>query len=362
MARIGLDATYSVDPQPSGIAVYSRKLIEGLLSLPIAHRFSICYRLSRFRQRSEFLRPPAGVSVRLFQEPLTFWLPWQIELFHSLAQRPPAFRFKKEVVTVHDLFPLTSRDYSTPDFRRTFSWLLREAVRRAARVITPSQYTADQLARHLGVGPERVRVVPEGVECPERLMTADERLRERERLAGQGTVAVLSVGVIQTRKNVVNALRALQLLPSHYRLVLVGGNGYGSEAVFEFIRREQLGSRVLVLGHVERARLEALYQASSALVFPSLEEGFGLPVLEAMAHGLPVVASNTASLPEVGGDAAVYVDPNDPRDMAEKLRQVIEDREVREAMVRRGLERVRKFTWRRTAERTLQVYEEILAA
>ncbi len=362
MARIGLDATYSLDRQPSGMAVYSSKLVEGLLSLVSSHRFFVCYRLSRFRQRSRFVRPGKGLSVRLFQEPITFWLPWEIEVFHSLAQRPPAFRFKREVVTVHDLFPLTSRDYSTPDFQRTFSRLLREAVRRASRVITPSQYTADHLARHLEVPPERVRVIPEGVDLPEKLMTTEERRVERERLVGQGNEAVLSVGVIQTRKNIVKALRALQLLPSNYHLVLVGGNGYGSEAVFEFIRREGFGSRLILLGHVEPARLVALYQAASALLFPSLEEGFGLPVLEAMAHGLPVVASNTSSSPEVGGDAALYVDPHNPTDIAEKVRQAVEDQALREMMIRRGLERAREFTWRRTAERTLQVYEEVLAA
>lgn len=362
MARIGLDVTYAVDPQPSGMAVYSSKLIEGLLSLGSSHRFFACYRLSRFRQRGRFVRPRKGLSVRLFQEPVTFWLPWEIELFHSLAQRPPAFRFEREVVTIHDLFPLTSRDYSSPDFQRIFSKLLREAVGRAARVITPSQYTADQLARHLDVPPERVSVIAEGVDTPEEVMTAQERRAERARLVGEGNEAVLSVGVVQTRKNVIAALRAVQLLPGRYRLIIAGGNGYGHEAVFEFIRKEQLSSRVVLLGHVEPARLEALYQAASALLFPSLEEGFGLPVLEAMAHGLPVVASKTSSLPEVGGDAALYVDPNDPAEIAEKVRRAVEDQSQRESMISRGLERVFEFTWRRTAERTLQVYEEVLAS
>jgi glycosyltransferase involved in cell wall biosynthesis len=368
MSTIALDATYTVDPQPSGVAIYSRRLIAALATLDVPHRFLLCYRLSRIGRRHDFLRPKASpgsggptFAVRLFQEPLTFWLPWQAHMFHSLAQRPPAFRFEKEIVTVHDIFPLTGRDYSTSDFQQKFSVLLLDAVARATRVITPSAYTANQLAQHAGVGREKLRVIPEGVDSPKSSMTPEERLRERESVVGRGNVMVLSVGVLQTRKNTMNALRAVASLPPQYRLVLAGGNGYGSEAIHDFIRREQLGSRAIVLGHVAAERLAALYQAASVLLFPSLEEGFGLPVLEAMACGLPVVASNTSSLPEVGGDAVLYVDPHEPRDIAENVQRAVEDTTLRAALVERGLARVREFTWRRTAERTCTVYDEVLA-
>lgn len=368
MAVVALDATYSVDPQPSGIATYSRRLIESLAELDTAHRFLICYRWSRFGRRRDFVRPSGRAtagrrfSIRLFQEPLTFWLPWQADLFHSLAQRTPAFRFRREVVTVHDVFPLTGEDYATPDFREKFSRLLLEAVERAARIITPSEYTAQELAKHAGVSRERVRVVPEGVDFPSSALPAEERERERRQLVGPDNIMVLTVGVIQTRKNTLNAVRAIDHLPSRYRLALAGGNGYGSEAIHEFIRREAPGSRVTVLGHVSRQRLARLYQAASVLLFPSLEEGFGLPVLEAMAHGLPVVAAQASSLPEVGGDAALYADPQDPREIAAQVERAVEDSALRARMIARGLERAREFTWRRTAEKTLAVYDEVLEA
>lgn len=368
MATIGIDATYAVDSRPSGVAVYSRHLVEALATLECSHRFLICYRLSRFRQRHDFLRPASVAragsptfSVRFFQEPLTFWLPWQAEVFHSLAQRPPAFHFRKEIVTVHDVFPLTGRDYSTPEFQQKFSDLLLEAVERAARVITPSQYTADQLVQHGGASREKLRVIPEGVDLPARGMASAERGQERERWVGQGNEMLLNVGVLQTRKNILNALRALQILPARYRLVLAGGNGHGAEAIYEFIRAERLEARVTLLGHIAPHQLAALYQAASVLLFPSLEEGFGLPVLEAMANGLPVVASRSSSLPEVGGDAALYVDPHSPQDIAEKVALVVEDADLRRRLVERGLARAREFSWRRTAEATLQVYDEVLA-
>jgi glycosyltransferase involved in cell wall biosynthesis len=371
MGTIAIDATYTVDPEPSGIAVYSRRLIESLAGLQTSHRFLICYRLSRFGRRAAFLQlqernasrphdnPTPTFSVRAIQDHLTFWLPWEAEVFHSLAQRPPAFHFQKEVVTVLDVFPITGRDYSTLDFQKKFSLLLRQAVRRAVRIITLSKYTADQLVLHCGVAREQIRVIPAGVDLPERVLDLEERQREREQLVGAGNEMVLAVGAIQTRKNTLNAVRAVASLPANYKLVLAGGNGYGSEAVYDFIRSAGLESRVTLLGYVTDDRLRLLYQAASLFLFPSLEEGFGLPVLEAMAHGVPVVASATSSLPEVGGDAALYVDPRNPEDMAEKIRRGMEDADLRTGLTERGLARARLFTWRRTAEQTLQVYDEV---
>lgn len=367
MANIGLDATYSVEPEPSGIPVYSRKLIEALASLDTPHRFLLCYRLSRFGRRREFLRPPppdgAGesrFSVRLMQEPLTFWLPWQAELFHSLAQRPPAFRFKREIVTVFDIFPITGHSYSTPEFQRRFSALLREAVERATLVITASRYTAQQFLEHTSVAPGKLRVIPLGVEMPTLTLSPGERQAAREKLVGTGKKLILCVGVLQTRKNTMNALRALEALPEQYRLILVGGNGHGSEEIHEYIARQGFGPRVQVRGFVQGEELQTLYQSSSILLFPSWEEGFGLPVLEAMANHLPVVASRTSSLPEVGGEAALYVDPRSPQDIAEKVRSATEDLELRQRMIQQGLERAREFSWKRVAEATLQVYNEAL--
>ena len=369
MSNIALDATYTVDPQPSGVATYSRRLIEALASLDVPHHFLLCYRLSRFGRRREFMKPKLAAgrhapsfSVALYQGPLTFWLPWRARLFHSLAQRPPAFRFEKEIVTIHDVFPLTGRDYSTPEFQRKFSALLLEAVARAARVIAVSQYTTNQLVAHAGVPREKITVIHEGVDLPDRTLPREEKLAERERLVGRGNEMVLSVGVLQTRKNTINAVRAVASLPARYRLVLVGGDGYGSEAIHDFIRKEGLDARVIRLGHVPSDRLPTLYQAASAFLFPSFEEGFGLPVLEAMAHESAVVVAKTSALPEVGGDAALYVDPHDPRDIAEGVRRAVEDATLREALIARGLARAREFTWRRTAEQTCAVYDEVLTS
>ena len=367
MPTIALDATYAIDPEPSGIAVYSRRLIASLAAIDSPHKFLLCYRVSRFNRRKYFLRPQktpgAGgpqFATRLYQEPFTFWLPFEARIFHSLAQRPPAFRFKREIVTVFDIFPINGRDYSTPDFQRRFSALLEDALARASRVITLSESTACQLVDRLHVPRGRIRIIPGGVDLPTQLLNAEERRAERERWVGAGNKMVLSVGVIQTRKNTMNMVRALAGLPQNYRLVLAGGNGHGSEEVHNFIRSDRLQSRIATPGYVQEHRLPLLYQAASVFLFPSFEEGFGLPILEAMSYGTPVVASNTSCLPEVGGDAAIYADPHRPDEIAAQVERVVNDSELRERMVQKGLARAREFSWRRAAEETLEVYEELI--
>ncbi len=365
MATIGLDASYIFDKYPTGVSTYSRKLIETFAALETKHQFLLCYRLSRMKKRHEFLCPksiPDGprFSVRIFQQPYTFWLKWQADLFHNLAQRPPAFRFRREVVTIFDIFPITSTTYSTPSFQQRFSGLLREAMSRAACIITASEYTSRQMQEHCEVDAGRIRVIPCGVDAPADIVSQGEALRERERLVGKGNHMLLTLGAIDVRKNTINSLRALKLLPDRYHLVLAGGSGFGSDAVHAFIAAQGLSKRVHLLGYAPAGRVPLLYQAASALLFPSLEEGFGLPVLEAMSYGLPVVTSSTSSLPEVGGDAALYFDPLDASDIAAKVTNALETPGLVAELNRKGRERVREFTWKRTAEETLKVYEELL--
>ena len=364
---IAIDATYIVDSQPSGISAYSRRLIETLTTLESQHHFMICYRLSRLRQRRRFLRLPpnspggARFSTNLFQERLTPWLPWRAKLFHSLAQRPPAFRFSHEVVTINDVFPITGRDYSTQEFQKKFARLLLEAISRASVIISPSHYTTREILRVADVAPEKIRVIPHGVDLPGRTMPEHVRLAERERHVGKGNRLLLLVGAIQARKNTLGAVRALEGMPSNYRLVIAGSDGHGAGETHSYIRRSGLSERVMVLGYVAQEELVRLYQAADVVLIPSFEEGFGFPVLEAMAFGVPVVAAGTSSLPEVGGDAALYANPHDERGLREQVLRLAEDELLRQQMIQLGFDRVKQFTWRRTAEETLSVYDEILA-
>ena len=353
-----MDATYALDPYPSGVARYSDRLIRELSRVPEL-RLTLCARWPRvLRLGGHF----DGLPFRScwLQEPLNWRLPGQVELFHGLNQRLPRYQFRHQVVTVHDVFAISAEDYSTPAFRARFSASIRDAGTRADRVICVSAYTRDQLCRQLGVRPESCVVVHHGVEQAPRPPSVEARQRAR-RLAGEGPF-FLSVGVIDVRKNMLAAVEAISRLstPTPARLVVAGSAGHGAQKVLDFIHRRGLRDRIRLLGYTDEATLDALYAEATALLFPSLEEGFGLPVLEAMARGLPVIASNTSSLPEIAGDAAVLVDPRDVEGMTEAARRMVEDEPWRAQSSALGRARASQFTWQRAAQSTLDVYRSLL--
>jgi glycosyltransferase involved in cell wall biosynthesis len=263
------------------------------------------------------------------------------------------------VVTLHDVFPLSSDSYSTREFRTRFSALIADAVARADRIICVSSYTRAQLGAVLAVSPERCDVIPHGVDRP---VPPSIRMRRQARELAGGEPFFLSVGAVQVRKNTIAAAQAVaQVAGSRAaRLLIAGSAGHGAEAVFNFVRQHRLEDRIRVLGVVGEDLLSALYTEATALLFPSLEEGFGLPVLEAMARGLPVIASNTSAIPEVAGDAAILVDPLDTGGMAQNALRLLDDEGWRLEWAERGRARAAAFTWPRTAQLTLETYRKLL--
>ena len=353
-----MDATYALDPYPSGVARYSDRLIRELSRLPEL-RLTLCARWPRVLRLARHFD---GLPFRScwLQEPLNWRLPGWVDLFHGLNQRLPRHQFRRQVVTVHDLFALSAEDYSTPAFRARFSASIADAVTRADRIICVSAYTRDQLCRLLGVPQESCEVVHHGVaQAPP--PPSDEARRRARRLAGEGPF-FLSVGAIQARKNTLAAVKAISRFPprTSARLLVAGSAGHGAQKVLDFIQGRGLHDRIRLLGYTDERTLDALYAEATALLFPSLEEGFGLPVLEAMARGLPVIASNTSSLPEIAGEAAVLVDPTDIEGMAEAARRMVEDEPWREQWSALGRARASQFTWQRAAGATLNVYRSLV--
>ncbi len=340
---IALDATYSLGGQLSGIGVYSRELLHGLAQAHPEARFEWHYRPHRFLEGWRAPKP-ANAAARPLLEHIRAG---RARLFHGINQRLPAARYPLRVVTFHDLFVFTA-DYSTPEFRARFQRLAREAAGRADLILCVSRFTAAQVEEILHVPAARLRVAPHGVHPP-----ASGEPPQREPL-------VLHVGAVQERKNLVRLVAAFErAAPPPWRLVLAGGNGYGAEQVHERIRLSPAADRISATGWLPDEEIESLYRRASVFAFPSLDEGFGIPVLEAMAHGVPVLSSLRGALPEVCGEAALLVDPFREDDIAQALESLIRDDALRQRLAAAGLARAAGSPWRRTVEETWKAYAEL---
>jgi glycosyltransferase involved in cell wall biosynthesis len=364
LTDIALDATYAASSQPTGIGIYSQRLIAALAALsPGAnggmHRLTLCFRPGPYIRSARKMQWPPGCRLSPFVEFIP--VPRHADLFHGLNQRLPGHHaYRSRVVTIHDLFPLTSAEYSNPDFQRHFSAILRKTIDHAHRIIAVSDATRRQLLRHTSAVDSKIRVVHHGVDVPQPASAPEQReFRERVLRLESGEQFFLSVGAIQVRKNVRNILLALRETTS-IRLVLAGGEGHGAGEIANLIEREGLASRIVRLGHASMAQLRLLYSTALALVFPSLEEGFGFPILEAMSYGLPVLTSDCSSMPEVAGDAALLVNPLDVAEIAGAMSKLAEDEALRADLQRRGYQRAAQFTWQKCAQQTWAVYEEVL--
>jgi glycosyltransferase involved in cell wall biosynthesis len=263
------------------------------------------------------------------------------------------------VVTVHDVLPLSEPEHYSKLILWRYRVLARSAVRSAALVLTGSRYSAGEIERRLGVDPARIRVTPYGVEERFRPVAGD-----RERLARLGVRGpyVLCVGTLEPRKNLAGTVRAFERVqhdfPEH-SLVLIGGRGWMGDELEALLERTE--ARIVRPGYVADEELVELYSGADCFMFPSFSEGFGFPVLEAMACGAPVIAGDRASLPEVVGDAGLLVDPADDEAIAGALAELLASPERRQALRERGLEHSRRFSWSDTARMTVEAYGEVLA-
>jgi glycosyltransferase involved in cell wall biosynthesis len=352
--RIALDATYSVDPHPSGIAIYSREMLSGLSHTFAQDEFLFCYRPKQLRLAPQPLLP--NVRRRILQPPL---LTFTADLFHALNQRVDRRPARKIVSTFHDLFVITG-EYSSPEFRTRFTEQARRAAENSDLIIAVSEFTANQVTNLLKVDHSRIRVVPHGVRQP-----MDPPGSERENL-------ILFVGAFQTRKNLIRLIEAFERLPvsrdlragskDSWRLVLAGApSGYQANLILDRLENSPHRDRTQVAGYVSQSELEGLYSRASIFALPSLDEGFGMPVLEAMAHGVPVVTSNHSALAEVAGDAALLINPYSVEELAFALDRLIKDSDLRTQLSKLGRSRAKRYTWERAVETTHSIYRELIS-
>lgn len=293
-------------------------------------------------------------------------LPHGLDLLHSPDFIPPSFGAKRRVITVHDLNFVHFPDFITKDSRDFYSKQIAWAVKTADHIAADSHHTRKDLVELLDVPPSKITTIhlaanPIFQDRPVG-SSVEHTLEELNLSRGY----VLFVGTLSPRKNVEALLEAYSLLlhEAHFDspLVLAGGRGWLDDSVFITVRSLGLERQVRHLAGISDERLVHLYHAAGVLVLPSLYEGFGLPPLEAMHCGCPVVVSDRASLPEVVGDAGLLFNPKDINGIASAIQDVLSDSRLREELIQRGYRQARKFSWGKTARETLQIYLSLAVA
>ena len=286
-----------------------------------------------------------------------------VQLFHATEHLLPKLSRARSVFTLHDTAYLLFPEYHLPRNRIYLRAMMPRFLERADRVIAVSENTRRDALRLYRLDPGKIEVIPEGVDArflPEVDDTIVSAVRRRYGLPER---FILCISTIEPRKNLTTLLEAYAALRHDHpdvRLVIVGGKGWLFERFFERLRSLGLEGEVVLTGYVPDEDVPALLNAAEVFAFPSEFEGFGLPPLEAMACGVPVVCSNAASLPEVVGEAGVLLPPRDVAAWVEALGRLLDDAQLREDLRARGLERASRFTWDAAARRTLDVYRSVM--
>ena len=369
--RIGVDARTFLDPMPRGEGRAGLRLYQEMGRL----RPSWSVHLYGDRRRAEMATPLAQASIRSIGLPGFRWNIWlrfalpamagldRVQLLHCTSSEAPRWAPAPMVVTVHDLIPMLFDDGAVPTEVARFRRGVEAAVERAAAIIAVSESTRQDLIRHAGARPDKVHVVHWGADAPPVAAPAETR-RGALATLGIDRPYLLAFGGSAPRKNTMGVLRGFARIARRLPeldLVLVGlGRGSMRNNAIQLAGKLGVSERVKVLQYVDDAALEHLFNGARALLYLSLYEGFGLPVLEAMARGLPVLASDRSSIPEVAGEAALLLDPDDETGWSERAAATLADQTTLANLAAAGCKRAKQFDWGVTAERTAAIFERVV--
>jgi alpha-1,3-rhamnosyl/mannosyltransferase len=365
--KIGFAAEW-VGEQVGGLERYAASLVRALVALGEPEQLE----LFLTPRGTETLADLAGPRTALRSMPVNsrwYFVPVglplaalrsRVDVLHATFGLAPWCPGKAVVVTIHDLCPVVHPEFFPAPVRARVGWLLRQGAARADWVVTPSRAAQRELTEHYGFPAERVTVIPHGVEPALVDLEAPLDADDERVLRALPAEFVLYVGRFHARKNLARLLAAMARLRDRrgeaVPLVIAGRDMWSERAMRAEVARLGLDGSVLFPGYVSDAALAHCYRRARVFAFPSLHEGFGMPVLEAMAHGVPVLSSQRSCLPEVCGDAALLVDPTDPDAIADGLARILDDAALGAALAARGPAHAAKFSWEQSAREHLAVY------
>lgn len=364
--KIGIDISQIV--YGTGVSFYTQSLVENLLKIDNKNEYRLFFSSLRKNLPASFKYKTANARLKSFKIPPTLLEPLfnkshllpiesfigKVDVFHSSDWTQPPTRAKK-VTTIHDFgflkYPETAHPKIKAVMERRFRWIKKEID----MVIAISQSTKKDTMEILGIPENKIKVVYEAV--PEDITQVKNKqtinkIKNKYHIKGD---YILSVATLEPRKNLKIIIQAFQALGiKDLQLVIIGKSGWDN------IRMDNGIENVKFTGYVNRQDLAALYSGAVCLAFPSLYEGFGLPILEAMQCGCPVITSHLSSMPEVAGKAGILVDPMDIEEIGKGFYEVVSNKIKRQEMIKEGFKQVKKFSWEKTARQTLKVYEDVV--
>ena len=303
--------------------------------------------------KSKKLWTMLGLSKKIYKDKNN------LDVFFSPTHYLPLFSVVPSVVSIFDLSYLKYPElFKKKDLYQLKIWG-RYSIKRAKAVITISESSKNAIIEEYKLASDKVHVVYPGIK--ELINNREINMTDLQKKYGIKKNFILFVGTIQPRKNIARMVEAISQIPE-LELIVVGKKGWQYEGILDSPRKFGVENRVKFLEFVPDEELSELYKNAICFVLPSLYEGFGLPILEAMKYGCPVVTSNTSSLPEAGGDAALYFDPEDSSDIAEKIKKLLSDDKLKEDMIEKGYKQAKKFSWEKAAKETLHVLKEVVNA
>lgn len=365
---IGYDGRF-ITKRPTGNGIYAAYLIEALSCLDGSNQYRIYVpgpnpvlpaglgknaevRIMHPLHRSAWLRVPLLFPLELRRFP--------VDVFHA-HYTIPLWTKAKVVMTLHDFFWIIYPEQFVSIKRIPVTYTIKKSVAQADRILVGTSYIKQQTMEYFGVSEDRLVVISYGLDERFFCRANDEQLMKARQKYGIDSPYILAVGDIHPRKNLERLLKAFLILPERrdVKLVLVGKPLWKTKELHQHIKNAALEDSVITTGYVRNEDLPLLYQGAEVFCYPSLYEGFGFPILEAMASGVPVAISDTSSCPEVGGQAAVYFSPTSVEDIADKLSQMLTDSQLRTDRIEAGIKWARGFTWEKTAKQTIDVYHTL---